>query len=267
MGLPLGVGGTFRRALLPGRERNMRLLTVRTAIESATVFVLLIVIWMGFQGWYSNAKYADLIVSRTNEVQDKLDDAARRVSELSSARLADARAIESLQIKTRELASASAALTAQRDAAIRSLEAEKALLAAATATKVPDAPQVQSVVMDFSVLFADTTKAGSDLWAFGRYQIGIDLEESTQKFMDSKNNLPAEVRDLRSMSRKSRWPSWTTWRVFTQLRAGMTREQVLALLGVPRWYIEERWFYQDGQGGVVQFGPDKHLVSWSEPHS
>jgi SmpA / OmlA family len=59
------------------------------------------------------------------------------------------------------------------------------------------------------------------------------------------------------------------WR---QLRRGMTQEQVLALLGQPKWkrhlVTTEWWLYKDNSlygTALVGFSAEEGLMSWKEP--
>jgi hypothetical protein len=59
------------------------------------------------------------------------------------------------------------------------------------------------------------------------------------------------------------------WR---QLRRGMRQEQVLALLGQPRWkrhlVTTDWWLYKDNSlysTALVGFSPEEGLMSWKEP--
>jgi hypothetical protein len=111
-----------------------------------------------------------------------------------------------------------------------------------------------------------TTRAGEDELAERIRALEKQVAELTAEVQRLERQLAARRGATPPATRGEGWRELRSWR---SLRKGMSRFEVMQLLGEPGkvsdYYSFERWEYPDALGGRVNFDSSGSVVGWRPP--
>jgi hypothetical protein len=111
-----------------------------------------------------------------------------------------------------------------------------------------------------------TTQAGEEELAARVRALEQEVAELAAEVQRLERQLAARPGATPSATRREGWRELRNWR---SLRKGMSRFEVMQLLGEPGkvsdYYSFERWEYPDALGGRVNFDSSGSVVGWRPP--